>query len=157
MQTIPWLVCSCVFLYIFQKTLAVWKAIGAIKCAPGSPLTLSWSWRWDAVGTTQDTEPYSPLKLFWVTSYRKWKASLWAAVTYSTTNTSVSPLIFQGHLAVYYNLCHSAFAAAGWDIHTGVSLEYKCRFLVKLWAGLFDRLAPFPTHGLMFTSLTRLW
>ena len=47
------------------------------------------------------------------------------------TSTSVSLLVFQGHLATYYKLHHPAFAAAGWDIHTAVSLEYKYRFLVK--------------------------
>jgi len=47
-------------------------------------------------------------------------------------NTSVSPLVFQDHLAAYYNLYHLAFAAAGWDVHTAVSLEYKYRFPIKL-------------------------
>ena len=57
-------------------------------------------------------------------SYRKLKASPWAAITYSMRNTSVSSFVFQRHLAAYYNLHHSAFAAAGWDIHTVVSLKY---------------------------------
>ena len=33
MQTIPWLFFSCIFLYIFQKVLAFWKAIRAVQCA----------------------------------------------------------------------------------------------------------------------------
>ena len=33
MQTILWLVCSSIFLYIFQKALAFWKATRAIQYA----------------------------------------------------------------------------------------------------------------------------
>ena len=75
------------------------------------------------IGITRGTEPYYPLQVSCIASFRKLKASLWAAITYSMENTSVGPLVFQGHLAAYDNLHHSAFAAAGWDIHTAVSLE----------------------------------
>ena len=64
-----------------------------------SPLKLFWFWCRYTIGTIRGTEPYYPLQVSCIASFRKLKASLWAAITYSMENTSISTSVFHGHLA----------------------------------------------------------